>query len=166
MADGVYFHGMPTRVEVAELEAAFPSLEAGQDILYDEVEKVIRITRDKSRFRVVTEAWRRKVRREKMLVIECVAGLGYHVQTPTEQINSGAKDYRNSARAMGRAHRKVAEVDPNQLSPVKRVEQEHYLGVMSRALDAVNKSRRALIQPPGPQQSIHHAMPPEDKARA
>lgn len=160
MTNKVYFSGMPTSVEIAEIEKAFPLLEAGQDILYDEIESVIGHKHGTNRFRTITAAWRRKVRRERFLVIEAVAGIGFHIQTPTEQLSSGVKDFGKSARSMGRAFHKVSEVAPEALSGPKRAEQEHYRRVMSYALDSVAKSRRELIKPPTATQPLPFAAPP------
>lgn len=159
----IYFAGMPTSAEVGELEKAFSVLEPGQDILYEEIESVIHHKANTNRFRTVTSRWRKLVRSQRFLVIEAIAGVGFHVQTPTEQLAAGVKDYGRSARGLGRAFRKVSEVSPEALSPVKRAEQEHIRRVMSYGIDGVQKSRREMIKPPSAIAGLPHAAPPDDR---
>jgi hypothetical protein len=140
--------GMPTRVEVAEIERAYPTLERGQDILYDEIAEIIGKPHGHPRFHSVTDAWRKKVRREKNLIIECIPKLGFHVMTAAEQVDSGVSDFGKGVRVIRRGFGKVADTPPEQLSGPSRAKQEHSQRIMSHMLDGLQRSRRELTKPP------------------
>ncbi len=78
--------GMPTGPDVTALQKRWPSLNIGDRIPYAEVEEVLGLEWKSSRFKTVTEAWRRR-ELEAGRVINCERGIGFAVAT-SEQITS------------------------------------------------------------------------------
>lgn len=81
--------GMPTKPDVDLLLKAYPELEPGDKIPYEEVEEKLGISRidRRSRFVTVTNAWRKRLLEDSGIVIECSAGVGFYNEYPAK--NSG-----------------------------------------------------------------------------
>ena len=72
--DGTYYgfrDGMPTGPDVTALMKRWPELKVGDHIPYANVERVIGVAHRGKRWRSITNAWRRRLKRDHQLVLRC-----------------------------------------------------------------------------------------------
>lgn len=102
----VFFGGVPTGPDVNKLVAAFPAevLTSGYKIPYDEVSKIIGYDQKTSRWRSVTNAWRKKIEKDCNIFIRCdsaehefiVLSEGGKVQLSGDKLRSAVTSARRS----------------------------------------------------------------------
>lgn len=115
----VFSGGVPTDPEVRALRDAFPdsSLNIGDVIAYEEVEKIIGSSKASNRFRAVTTRWRGMVERESgRIVIGTEAGVGFKVLDNVQKIDLGNSKLASAVRSSRRAYVLTARVEVAELS--------------------------------------------------
>ena len=86
MANGKpFFGGMPTEMDVKKLMSTFPKLHAGLQISHGEIELLIGVKKDTSRYRTIVNAWRQKIFKEQNEWFGSIPGVGYKVLSPEER---------------------------------------------------------------------------------
>lgn len=114
----IFSAGIPTAADVANIRAIYPDsqLTIGQKISYDDIEQIINTSRDKSRFKTVTSAWRRAVERESGLYIGTIAGTAFEVLDEPGKLGLASSKYRQSLRLTRRANIVTSAVNRSQLT--------------------------------------------------
>lgn len=138
--------GIPTAPDVDRLmELEF---KPGDAIGYGQVESVIREKRGSSRFRTVTDAWRKRLFRERSLQVVAEGGM-FHGLTPSEALSYAIKDLNRVGRAARRTTVRAGVIDVHRLS---REEQERHMLVRrhSAALLGHTQDVCKAIAPPAP----------------
>lgn len=113
MTENVHFGGKPTQPDVTKLVQKFGESPAeGTQFKHAEIEAVIGTLRSEniSRYRVVTNAWRRYMLSTNGIEIGAIAGIGFEVLTDADRVTGGINDVRKGARKQYRAINRVAIV--------------------------------------------------------
>src|SRR5574337_915133 len=108
MGSRIFLGGVPTRPDVEKLLAKI-DVSHGSIIPYRMVEDIIGIPRDQNRWRTVTEAWRKRLFRERRLQI-IAEGESFKALTAAEAVAHGAKRLNAHGRAVGRTATRVDSI--------------------------------------------------------
>lgn len=130
-----FFGGVPTAPDVKHIRDEFPDdqLKAGTFISYKEIEDVITVNRDRSRFRTVTTAWRKTVENEAGVVIQVKPTEGFIVLSEGEKADFSGQKLREAGRKARRGYKVACMVDRRQLNEEERARLDH------------NKTRAAAV---------------------
>lgn len=141
----LFFGGVPTGPDVDRLMKGI-EIEAGARIPYKIVEDLIGTSVSEHRFRSVTNAWRKRVFREKAFEIKAEGGC-FVILTPDEALTNGITSFHRVGRALGRANVKVSVINETQLSSeraaTKRLLQRE-IGLVS---DAARRAAKEIAAP-------------------
>jgi hypothetical protein len=142
---GIFKGGVPTKIEV---DALMENIDArhGTIVSFDEIERVIGVTRDKARFRSVVEAWRKRLFREKLIQTRSIAG-ELHLLSDDEAHDFGKSNLSRIGRATGRLCVRVEAVDATKLSGERRDGHNLLRREANAMLDAARKSAKAIAAP-------------------
>lgn len=89
-----FFGGIPTDVDVRALREAFPNIQVGDEISYDDVAAIIGAKPRTNRFRTVVDAWRRDLFRKDNVELITIVGVGLRCASAEERVNLGFKKVR------------------------------------------------------------------------
>lgn len=144
MSGKLFRGGVPTRPDVDLLMKI--SVEPGTRIDYATIEDMLGIVRGSSRFRTVTQAWRRRLFREQRLQVEA-DGAAFVVLTAAQAVSAAATRLHRVGRAAGRTVVRVEAIDPRELDDGDQ--KRHFLlrRHAAAALDAVSEACRAIAPP-------------------
>jgi hypothetical protein len=149
--------GTPTAPDVALLQKTYPNLKAGDRIPYEDVEKLIDVPHGSSRWKSVTDAWRRH-ELEQGRVIDCETNAAFIVLVFDQ---CAAKSYQVHQRT-GRMHRKQRR----SLATYRPFEDEQrrlqmHLMAQHAARERDARKDRSNILPPTDVQPMPRITPPE-----
>lgn len=113
----LFFAGIPTRPDVDKLREAFGVPSVGVFISYAQIAAIINTSRESSRYKTVTTAWRRALLREHNILFEAVAGDGFRVMSSADKVHFGSKKIKSGVKQIKYAGNIVAHVPLNELSP-------------------------------------------------
>lgn len=103
--------GLPTAPDVEAICSKFPDLKVGDEAPYADIEALLKITQGSSRWKSVTDAWRRRLA-ENGIVIECRASEAFYVAS-ADQVSSATYDVLRGIGRRARKHRqKIAVSKP------------------------------------------------------
>lgn len=137
--------GLPTGMDVDKLMRAF-NIEPGVQIAYGDIEKLLGISASDHRFRTVTNAWRKRVFREKL--IQSVGEGGFiRFLTADEAHDRGRVGFRRIGRAAGRLATQVEAVNVENLTGERRDAHNLLRREAHVILDAARKSAKAIAAP-------------------
>ena len=113
----LHIGGIPTGPDVKNIRDKFPDskLKAGNKIGYAQIEAIIKTQRDEPRFRTVTNAWRRAVRRDANKIIGVIAGSGFVVLDENEKSNLVGRKIRRSVKQLRSGYKVMQTIDVAQL---------------------------------------------------
>ena len=120
---GMYFGGIPTGPDVERLMEAYPvdGLVPGVIIPYVDTGKAIHSDVRSSRWKTITNAWRRKLENESNIIIECdPLSASFYVLSEGEKVGLSRKKLRSSVKLARRSMVVSAQVDIKQLSVEQR----------------------------------------------
>ena len=102
----LFFGGVPTDPEVKRIQKVYNelTLEEGTIIPYEDIEDIINESRETSRFKSVTTAWRKHVEKTTCKVIGCVPGEAFKVLTDVEKLKLSGCKLKGAARSARRAY--------------------------------------------------------------
>jgi hypothetical protein len=106
----VFFGGVPTKPEVDKLMKELAPFERGQLLLYEQVEAVINIRRDKNRFYTVTMAFRKRLLNEFNILTKAIPNTGFKLLTESERQRVDEQKQKAGLRGFGRAHRDMTQI--------------------------------------------------------
>lgn len=139
--------GIPTAPDVKRLGDAVGVPAIGTVIEYKAVEDAIGSKRDSSRFRSVTEAWRKKLEREHNILVVAIANVGFKFATPSERVENSAMRFKSGLRKIRRAAT-IAEATPDDgLTPDEKRARAH-IGATGAALLLMNATKAKEIKFP------------------
>lgn len=143
-----FFGGMPTAIDVRNIEAAVGVPTPGQDISHKTVEAAIGVDRHSSRYRTVTNAWRAKLRKAG-IDIGAVRGEGFRVLTQDERVEISYEGVASGVRKVGRSLRRAASVPVSELGQVALAKHDAVLLAGQAIMQAAEPMRQARkISPP------------------
>jgi hypothetical protein len=112
----LFFGGLPTGPSVDMIMDAIGIPVKGQTIPYQEIEAAADISYGTSRWKSVTEAWRKRVEREHGLVIGCVPG-SFQVNDDTGLVTESRGRLRKALKNAKRSYVVVSLADRAMLTP-------------------------------------------------
>lgn len=122
-----YFGGIPTDHEVRLLRQQYPDheLAEGMIIPYHDVEILVECGQQSSRYRTITDRWRRKVEDESGIVIGTQPGKGFLVLNDHEKLDLSSNKLKTAIRASARSREVSHLIDRRQLpgESIKRLDQ-------------------------------------------
>lgn len=121
----VVIGGVPTSPEVKRLLAAFPDPQPGTTISHADIETVLNLSRDSSRYRTIITAWRRQLLLEQNIDIDALSGVGFYVPAPFERVTISTRDFRRGIGRVGKAVRRISRVPMERLTNEEQVKAEH-----------------------------------------
>lgn len=144
---GVFRGGMSTEFEVNLLLKTF-SVEPGMKVSYEDVCDLTKIRPNEGRFRAVTNAWRKRIFREK-LISSTAEGGSFHFLTADEAHDRGLHGMQKIGRAMGRLCTRVESINAEQLTGERR-ERHNLLRRESQAVLEIVRASQKVIAGPRP----------------
>jgi hypothetical protein len=141
--------GVPTEIDVKRLREAYPQLAVGQLIPYEDVARVIGAPYKTGRFRVVTEAWRKWLRRSENCAVKCVAGRGFMRMAELERSEVDRVGWRKDQGRAARKVRDLARVDTLSFEERDRSSHDHARRVLQAHVEHTAGTVRELA-PPAP----------------
>lgn len=141
MGQQVGYFGRTTQPDVESIIKAVPveKMQPGFFIEYLIVEGLIKEPVGSSRFRTVTNAWRKKLWNENKILVGVVPKLGFQVMNNEQRVSHSSRKLTSGLRGIGRGVR-VAESTPDEnLTEESKRKRTHiiHLGGMLRTTAAV-----------------------------
>lgn len=141
----LFLGGVPTGPEVDRLMTGV-EIKPGTKVSYETVADITGVRVNESRFRSVTNAWRKRVFREKALEVKAEGGC-FVILTPDEALTNGISSFHKVGRALGRTNVKVSVINEAELSneraATKRLLQRE-IGMVS---DAARRAAKEIAAP-------------------
>lgn len=122
----VYFAGLPTDIDVRAIIEKWGVPSEGVPISYEEIAALIKVPVASCRFKTVTGAWRRRLRREHDIYLLARHG-AFTVRDPVQRVEFGSLKIRTGARAFRTAVKVVVTTDRKRLSNQHLAEADHVL---------------------------------------
>lgn len=141
-----HFGGIPTVVEVALLEEKFNLVE-GMEITHQDIEDAIQINWNTTRYRAVTAAWRKKILRDKNLLIDSLHGIGFRVLTPSERVSGSVKKVTYGVKAVKKGGGLAMIIPADRLTETERHKASHMVKLSAQIVADANMAMRT-IEPP------------------
>lgn len=141
----MFIGGRDTTPEVDAIRAAIRP-EPGESATHDDVARAAGLDVASTRFRTVTDRWRRMVERDTAVRIES-RDRAFHFLTANEALDRGKTDLHRIGRATGKLHARIGAIDVSALSEPRKG--EHFLLARESAamLDSVRRSAKAIQAP-------------------
>jgi hypothetical protein len=137
--------GRPTEPDCRRLDEAFPTLEAGTVVRYEDIAQIIGEDRKSNRFAVVLSAWRKRLFRLRNVDFRAVAGVGLRVLPEWDRVVCANGDFHGATRAVARSARRLGAVRTETLSPEQQRVATHAARVISATLQEATSGRKALV---------------------
>lgn len=138
-----FFAGLPTEIDVRALVEAFGVPADGDVIRYDAVADVIKCPVKSSRWKTVTDAWRRKLWKLHNVVMRAGDGQ-FAVMPPDARVDHGGDRLRRGFRQFSKAHSVVASTDLSGLSDEMRAQADHVKNITTTAIQAARAEARRV----------------------
>ncbi len=149
MDSTLHFGGIPTDPQVRRLRERYGDIQAlrGTTIRHEDIEDLIGEERGGSRYKTITDRWRRQVERETGVVISGqgeALGIGFRVLTDAEQVRFGVGQRVSAGRRILRWHSSVANTDPDKLDAPQRQARDFEIAAAAKLHLAMTEVRNAL----------------------
>jgi hypothetical protein len=162
----LFLGGRPTEPEVRMLLEKFKGVDRGDIIRAEDLEEALGIERKASRFRVVIEAFKKALDRQRGFALRWEKGVGLRVLKEGERARHGAEMARTGARRMGRGAAVVAKASPALMSEKERDVNMRTGRLLNAALESMRGTMRDLVQTFDPPKQLPRLVPDEPKAAA
>jgi len=151
--DGLFFGGVPTDGDIRLLENEYGIPEIGKIIPYEEVAAVIKYDKDSSRFKTVTQRWRKKIERDHNVIIGTERGIGFVALDNASRVDLGSDKFKYGMKSVRRANKVVSSTDHSDLTD-DQVQVAHHVRHVTAALvgAARMESKKLRAQLPMPVQ--------------
>ena len=134
--------GRPTQPDVKLIIDKYPSMKPGDEVLYEEVEKIIQTPRNSTRFKTVTNAWRKRMDREHDIFIGVIPNKGFVVEVPSESVYDTKRGIRSGLRRITKSGSKAARINRKQLSAEESRTADHVIAVSAKLVEVHNADVR------------------------
>jgi len=144
----VYFGGIPTDPDIKQIREAFPEdqLNALDEIPYEDIENLLGIPQTSSRFRAVTNRWRKIVEDETGLVIGVIRGKGFKLLNDEEKLDLSVGKLRTAVRQSHKSYRYASLVDAKALNEENKKRLDHITSRSAKVIAAA-QVRTAIEKP-------------------
>lgn len=130
-----YSRGVPTGPDVDRMVENFGAVPEGESVPCADIEDVLGVRRDQSRYRTVMAAFRRRMFHERNVDIEGNGEGGFVVNTPERRIARAGKMVETGRRVVGRAVLLACQTDASRLPDDCRAERERISSIGQRKID-------------------------------
>jgi hypothetical protein len=154
--------GVPTSPDVLRIRKAFPDLKIGDRILYEKIEEIIHVSWRSSRFKSVTTAWVKEIKKSKGLIIGREPGQAFYVKNNEEVKGEHSKFLRHNERLAANQYSRIATVIPE--NDAEKVEIQHIMLQILRIKQIANECRKNILPPTEKQRAVMIAPPKSIKA--
>lgn len=134
----LYFGGVPVEPDVKKLLKVYPTLNVGDVIRHSEIEEHLGVKYRSSRYRTVTDAWRKRMFCDQNILLGAVSGVGFKVLSPDERLDRVSGRFRAASRQDVRAKVEHSAIDTDQCDEIGKKRHE----IQGRFLDAALDTRR------------------------
>lgn len=142
----LFFGGVPTGPDVDALMAEIPA-EPGTSVTYDRVAEIVGLDRTSSRWKTVTQAWRKRLFRDRLIQTSAEGG-AFHFLTADAAQDKCRGRFNTIGRAVGRNRLRVEAIDPTDLTTEQKRTEHGLLQRETRALhDAAKAAAKAIALP-------------------
>jgi len=143
----VFFSGVPTEPDIKKIMEKYPhtKMEPGQQIGYEEIGTLLGIDKKSSRFRTITNRWRKLMQSKFGIVIDTIPGEGFKVLTECEKVGLGSKKLVSAGNMAKKAYYVFSVTDVKQLDDQSRKEYDHSLKRTVATLQIQNLRPRAAL---------------------
>jgi hypothetical protein len=152
--------GKPTAPDVKKLMAAFTDIEAGAELPYEAVAAIIGVQPGTSRFRVVTDAWRKRLLDEHNFLLVPSEENRRHFRRLTEEERSryNLKGFYRGVRTMTRRTRDQHRVITTHMSDHDRIAHDHFTRLQTEIVENMQTHLKE-IGPPKPPRQLPRSLP-------
>lgn len=118
MSKDLYFGGIPTEPDLKKIKEHYPdsSLQKGQIIFYEDIERILGVAKNTNRFRAVTNTWRKQVNEAIGQRIGTEKGVGFKILTEPEKVNVSESKLRTAVKMARDSFIRSSEVDVTELT--------------------------------------------------
>jgi hypothetical protein len=141
----VFFGGVPTKREV-DLLLERVDASPGNAVSYSDVARLIEVKANTSRFRTVTNVWRRRLFREQMIQTAAYGG-AFRFLSADEAHDTGLRDMHRVGRSTGRLRTRIEAVPIAELSEQRRDKHNLLRREVMAVQEALQKSAKVLSGP-------------------
>jgi hypothetical protein len=143
-----FFGGIPTEPDIRKLRETFRASEMfpGKTINYDDVSKIINTPANSSRFKTVTNRWRKLVEQEDGLIIGTVPGEGFKVLDEAEKLNLSVSKLKGAGRLSRRSYMVASRIDRKCLDDDELCRLDH-VSARSSAILAAAQIKKTVVLP-------------------
>lgn len=153
-----YFGGLPTGPEVRKLQERFPNMESliGTTIPHEDIEETIGVKRNESRYRTITNAWRKRVAKDTNGRVQMrgdlreYVGVGLRVLSDGEMVEYHTDLKQSMVRKGRKAYVVLANTEESNLTDEQKRIRSHGLHAMKMIQTAMIESRKFIPEPPKP----------------
>jgi len=141
----LFWGGLTTDPEIALLAEHIGVPEEGDEISYKQIEELADCEWNTSRFRTITNRWRRMLRREHGLVTTAVAGECFRVEDSNGRLRFGKQKRRESISKLRNGFEALSGVDARKLNEEERRHLDHETRLQHAVLTAArNEDKRSV----------------------
>ena len=143
-----FLAGSPTKPDCDLLDEKFQNLTVGDVVLYRDIVEILGLSDwRESRFKSVTDAWRRRLE-SRGLITECIPGEALSIMSVSEVIQSVPKWIKTSRRKITKSGRKVSLVNVRgEIDDAAKPAQGHaQLLLMRLATQLVDAEKRSIVE--------------------
>ena len=138
----LFLGGVPTESDVRLLFEQV-STGVGAVIRYDNLLELLTIPERNNRFKTIVSAWRRRLYRDRNVVLIPVPGIGFQVADPSERIVAAKAKARSGFRSIRRASDVALKTDTADLTP----EEKNIRGHLVQVVGTMAALERAQAKP-------------------
>jgi hypothetical protein len=141
----IWAAGVPTAPDVDALLQSFPLTSPGDEILHENIEKRLGgLSRRTFRYKTILDALRKKLERERNIILGAMPGRGYVVLDNNERVDAGSAKMQHAGRAARRAAVLSSGASRKDLDAEHRAKQDHLTVVSASIIGAMRTQARAL----------------------
>lgn len=142
-------NGLPTNPAVTKLIEKFGEIEYGQEIPYSEIEKTIGTEYGSNRWRVVTDAWRKRLLREKNWEIAPSDNTPHAFRRLLENERSlkNRKGVMSGVRKIVRGAKNMFGIKTELMTEAERREHDHANRIVSSMAHDLQKNMKEIAPP-------------------
>lgn len=138
----VFRGGVPTAPDVRKLREMFPDkdLNVGDVLAYDDIAEVVGCAYGTSRFKSITDRWRKLVENESGKIIGVSKGVGFAVLSDSQKLEVSHQKLRTAVRSAGRSLTVAMHIDRSNLTDDERLRLDHQNRINASLLAAAQIS--------------------------
>jgi hypothetical protein len=142
----LFLGGVPTEPDVKALMVAFPEIDPGAVVTYEQIESIINVKRGSSRFVTVTNAWRSRLLKDKNIEVRPLRGIGLRRLTEAERVSENIGGVAKGARIIRRSGNRLMRVEPARLDEIERRKRDHAIRLADAAVGTIRNGMREIAE--------------------